>query len=76
MKVGFGGPPHFPYTGEVVRIAGQEVMADCESGCEPGDGPCYWDDAPGELSCLRHIGERVALDRSPPVVLEEAALDG
>jgi hypothetical protein len=70
VKIGWGGPPHFDYDGEVVRIAGLEVMADCGSGYEPNDGPCYWDDAPGELSCLRHIAERVADSRQRPVLMD------
>lgn len=74
MEVGFGPVgTGFPFDGEVVRIAGLEVMADCGSTCEPMDGPCYWNDAPGELSCLRHIAERVKDSRSPPFIIKGGA---
>lgn len=70
MKLGFGPPgTGFAYDGEVVHIAGLDVMADCGSGYEPGDGPCYWNDAPCELSCLRHICERVVDSRRLPVAI-------
>lgn len=50
------------------------LVADCGSGCEPGDGPCFWDDAPEDSgSCFRHCMERVALDRAKPVVIQEAS---
>lgn len=58
----------FPYDGPTVVVAGVPMVTDCNPEWTE-DGPCFWDDAPGELSCLRHTIERVTGNRHGPVTL-------